>query len=489
MSTTPFTPTPFPYQLHGACRAAWDGHTLIADSPGLGKTIQALLAARLIGAQRILIICPPILVTNWKKETRRTGNAEHIGGEILTITAGTKDPTQLPDTGYVIASDALVSSRRSLDPLLDGWAADLLIVDEAHRFKNPGTRRTKAVLRVAKTTKHQILLTGTPIVSSPLDVLPLLRILGKLETIGYPTGRAFIDEYTTPAPWKGGRLPIKAKLPHLHALLEAHVWTRRNKADVLTDLPAKLRGIQHVTPDGAEIRDAYTDITDKIDAWLERHPTPTQDDISELVGDALPFVSQLRRATGLAKIPAATDWIATHLDGSPDEPLIAWTIHRDVTTALAQQLTAERPDARIRTLDGSTPHEARDEAVTAFQAGDVDVLIAQIVAAGVGLTLTRGSTALFVETDWTPANVVQAEDRQHRIGQTSPVQITTLIAENTLDARIHAVLARTIDVLDDLTPNSDHHVTTGTGTDHTGPRDILTQLINDRLTHTNGAAA
>lgn len=486
MTTTPFQPTPFPYQLHGACRAAWDGHTLIADEPGLGKTIQALLAARIMNAHRILIICPPILITNWEKETRRTGNAEHISGEIITITAGNKNPDTLPDAGYVIVSDAIVSTRRTIDPLLDAWAADLLIVDEAHRFKTPTTRRTKAVTRVAKTTNQQILLTGTPIVSSPLDVLPLLRILGKVETIA-PTGRAFIDEYTTPAPWKGGRLPIKAKLPQLHQLLEDHVWTRRTKTEVLTDLPAKLRTVHHVTPDGTGIRDAYADVTDKIDTWLGKHPAPSEDDISELVGDALPFVSQLRRATGLAKIPAAIDWIGTHLDGAPGDPLIVWTIHRDVTTTLVAQLAAERPETNVRILDGATGHDARAEAVEAFQGGQVDVLVAQIVAAGVGLTLTRGSTALFAETDWTPANVVQAEDRQHRIGQTRPVQVTTLIAEGTLDARIHAVLGRTIDVLDDLTPNSDHRVTAGTGTDTTGPRDILRHLITDRLT--NGAAA
>lgn len=486
-TTPPFTPTPFPYQLHGACRAAWDGQTLIADEPGLGKTIQALLAARMMNARRILIICPPILITNWEKETRRTGNTEFIGGEIVTITAGHKNPQELPDTGYVIASDAIVSSRRTLDPLIDAWAADLLIVDEAHRFKTPSTRRTKAVTRIAKTTRQQILLTGTPIVSSPLDVLPLLRILGKLETIA-PSGRAFIDEYTIPAPWKGGRLPITSKLPQLHQLLEAHVWTRRTKSDVLTDLPAKLRTVHHVTPDPAGIRDAYTDVTDKIDTWLTKHPAPSEDDISELVGDALPFVSQLRKATGLAKIPAAVDWIGTHLDGTPGEPLIVWTIHRDVTTALVAQLAADRPGTAVRVLNGATGHDARSEAVEAFQDGRVDVLVAQIVAAGVGLTLTRGSTALFAETDWTPANVVQAEDRQHRIGQTQPVQVTTLIAEGTLDARIHAVLGRTIGVLDDLTPGSDHTVTTATS-DATGPRDILRHLITDRLTHQQGAAA
>lgn len=488
VTTPPFTPTPFPYQLDGACAAAWNGHTLIADEPGLGKTIQALLAARMMNAHRALIICPPILVTNWEKETRRTRNAECINGEILAITPATKNPgQQLPDAGYVIAADSLISARRQLEQDLAAWAPDLLIVDEAHRMKNSGTRRTKAVVRIAKAARDRICLTGTPIVSTPLDVIPLLAILGKNEAIGL-TGRDIVDQYTTPAPWKGGRLPITSKLPRLHQLLAEHVWTRRTKADVLPQLPAKLRALHHVTPDPAAIRAAHADLDDTIDTWLERHPAPTDEQISELVADALPFISQLRRATGLAKVPAAVDWIGTHLDGAPDDPLIVWTIHRDVTSALADQIATDRPDTRVRTLDGATTHDARAEAVDAYQAGHVDVLIAQIVAAGVGLTLTRGSTALFAETDWTPANVVQAEDRQHRIGQTRPVQITTLIAEHTLDARIHAVLTRTIGVLDDLTPGSDHHVTTGS-TDQTGPRDIIRQLITDHLTTRQETAA
>ncbi|MDK7160711.1 C-terminal helicase domain-containing protein, partial [Pauljensenia sp. UMB3104] len=80
--------------------------------------------------------------------------------------------------------------------------------------------------------------------------------------------------------------------------------------------------------------------------------------------------------------------------------------------------------ATVRTYYGATSKAERDETVRAFQAGKVDVLIAQITAAGVGLTLTRAQDALFVETEWTPALVTQAEDRIHRITQTSPVAIT-----------------------------------------------------------------
>lgn len=481
MTDAAFTPTPFPYQLHGACRAVWDDHRLIADEPGLGKTIQALLAARMWNTNRVTIICPPVLTTNWENETRRTGNLEHQKGELVNIaTDRTTKPPTLPDRGYVIASDMTLAARPALQAALTQWRPDLVIVDEAHRFKNPSARRTRTLARLAKATRSRfLLLTGTPIVSTPIDVLPLLMLLGKLEAIA-PDVHTFIDTYTRPN-YFGDPEPNPATLPQLHALLEQHVWTRRTKTDVLPDLPAKLRTTHHVTLDPVVITAAHADLTDKIDNWLDQHPAPDAEDIATFVGDALPFVAQLRRAAGIAKIPAVTDWATTHLDGAPDSPLIIWTVHRDVTNQIAANLRTERPTARVRIIDGTTSRRDRDDAVTAFQDGHVDVLVAQIIAAGVGLTLTRSDTALFAETDWTPANVVQAEDRIHRIGQHRPVTCTTVIAENTLDARIHATLARTITTLDALTPGSDHHVTT-TPVDDTGPRSIIRDLIHERIT-------
>ena len=116
------------------------------------------------------------------------------------------------------------------------------------------------------------------------------------------------------------------------------------------------------------------------------------------------------------------------------------------------------------------------------------MLVAQIAAAGVGLTLTRASTALFVETDWTPALVVQAEDRIHRISQTASVELVTLVAAGTLDERIHDTLAKTIRVLETLTPGSDVHVATetrGAVSASTILHQLITERINER-TPTNG---
>lgn len=179
----------------------------------------------------------------------------------------------------------------------------------------------------------------------------------------------------------------------------------------------------------------------------------------------------------MTTLPIAHSWddIKPGIESVVGTELTGWR----TGPALTEQLT---PHLRVATIHGGTSHAERDDIVQRFQAG-------QIVAAGVGLTLTRSSDVLFVETDWTPAGVVQAEDRVHRIGQTAHVQITTLIAERTLDAKIHATLATSIQTLNHLTPGSDHAVTE-LG-DSATVRDVLVGLVLDRhITRlTQGAAA
>lgn len=483
-----FEPTPFPYQLTGAIRAAELNHTLIADEPGLGKTLQALATAVMLDAQRVLVIAPPVLLANWGREITRSHHLEHIdGAELLTVTPSTKKVTEgtLPAAGYVIVSDAMLVSRRTMTGLLSDWAPDVLVIDEAHRMKNPGAKRTRAVAQVSAAAGKTIALTGTPIISTPLDVLPLLDMLGHIGWFPGGTRKTFEDRYTVPDRWGNAR-PFKKRLPELHALLEAFVWTRRTKAAVLTDLPAKLRTTHTIIPSHDDYVAAHKDLDAAVDKYLDQNPNIDMEHLRGWAADNRRYVSQLRRATGLAKIEPAVDWIREHHDGAPDRPLIVWGIHRAVLDGLAEQLGAHM---RVTVIHGGTGHAERDDVVQAFQAGEIDVLVAQIVAAGVGLTLTRSSDVLFVETDWTPAGVVQAEDRVHRIGQTASVQITTLIAERTLDAKIHATLATSIQTLDQLTPGSDHAVTDAAGA--ATVRDVLVGLVLDRhITRlTNGAAA
>lgn len=450
-----FTPQPYPYQIQGALKAAYQGHNLIADEPGLGKTIQAILTAGLIKATRILVICPPALITNWATEIKNTNQLDHLHptqpGQLVTITASDKTTPPLPEVGYTVTSDTLITARPKLLEDLSKQRWDLLIVDESHRLKNYQAKRTRKVWHLSKSCKRTIALTGTPIVSNPLDLLPTLGMLGQLHH--FPEN--FIDAYTVENFW-GGRDPKQDSLEDLRRRLDDHVWVRRTKQQVLTELPAKSRRTQFVDVDDKQLRAAFKPVEQKLLAHVHAHGLEAVD---EWAKESRPLVSQLHRGTGLAKIPGALEWITNHVEGTHNRPLIVWAVHTDVILGLEKALRKAHPDLRVRTFYGATPPQQRDQTVSAFQAGEVDVLIAQIIAAGTGLTLTRASDALFVETDWTPANVVQAEDRIHRISQDQPVTITTLLAAGTLDPVIHRVLTDNIETLDKLTPGSDHQVT------------------------------
>lgn len=461
-----FTPQPYTYQTIGAVRAVFQNHTLIADEPGLGKTIQALLIAAIIKPSRILIICPPSLISNWENETRRSRIAEHTpASTITTITSSTRTPASLPASGIVITSDTLATSRTPLARLLAAWQPSLLIYDEAHRAKNMRAKRTRTMLHLARKAQKTVCLTGTPIVSSPLDVLPLLTMLDK--TSYFPAN--FKTYYTRENYW-GTPEPIPERMPDLHRRLNDHVWSRRTKKGVLTDLPPKTRHTQLVDIPDTQRAKAFSAVAAKL-----KRKGYTQ---AELQDHAKEFVSQMRHATGILKIDPAADWITTHITGT-GRPLIAWCIHTEVIHQLADKLTHTLPHATVRTYYGATSKAERDATVTAFQAGKIDVLIAQITAAGVGLTLTRAQDALFVETEWTPALVTQAEDRIHRITQASPVTITTLIAPGTLDPIIHKVLTTKAATLDQLTPGSDHHVEASIHTEGASVTRLLAEIGRD----------
>ncbi|PQQ07564.1 SWI/SNF-related matrix-associated actin-dependent regulator of chromatin subfamily A-like protein 1 homolog isoform X1 [Prunus yedoensis var. nudiflora] len=85
-------------------------------------------------------------------------------------------------------------------------------------------------------------------------------------------------------------------------------------------------------------------------------------------------------------------------------------------------------------IDGSIPTVSRQAYVTEFQEKDsVKAAVLSIKAGGVGLTLTAASTVIFAELSWTPGDLIQAEDRAHRIGQVSSVNVYYLLANDTVD--------------------------------------------------------
>lgn len=466
----------YPFQHVGA-RAAAIGHRLIADPPGMGKTRIALGALAVKGAGRYIIVCPPVALSHWGREASQAGL-----GPVVVIARQTKT-YDLPERGVVVVSDSLVAKRRELSRALKSWKASCVVIDEAHRLKTVTSARSRAIMDVVRTCQYPAYcLSGTPIMANPAELAPILDMCGLLYPVfgGY---HEFLSTYTSATPF-GKRVARKRALKGLKRELDRYCWLRRDKEEVL-DLPAKVRHALTVDVDLTEYRKAHADILETIRTWLDQRKTrPSAAECEAWASGRISMLSSLRRSAGLAKIPAATEWIGNWLAAHPKSngryprPLIVWVHHKDVARALREALTNAK--YACRSIVGDTSHQERDEIIEAFQRGRIPVLIASITAAGVGITLTASVDALFVETDWTPGLIVQAEDRNNRVGSTAPhTFITTLVASGTLDEHIQRVLANKEEVLAPLLGEGQE--VSHRSADAMRPADILIGLINDVL--------
>lgn len=508
----------FGYQAAGSLAVA-SGHNYLVDEPGLGKTIQALAAAAIHHSQRVVVICPPVVNTNWAREAAGSHLVEHMpdaeprpvlalvpelpaateagkrkkkpkppapvvpfvpGGRIVRIVSGRKEP-EFPKTGMLVVSDSLLAARPALLERICAWSPDAVLVDEVHRAKTFDSARATASRTVATVVGAglRVPITGTPVFASPADLAAALAISGHLDTV-FGGLSQFLQTYCVQNFFKAW-VAREEMMPQLLAILEAHVWTRRTKADVLPDLPKKFRSGVFLDVDLAGFRAAHADVELKVDEWLEsfeatmgRLPTGPEasdekpagaggSEVETWARGSVGLISPLRRAAGMAKVDAAVDRIREHVEATTDDsgrapvytrPLIVWVHHREVGDAMAIAVPAAV--ARTEIIRGGTSADNRGRIVDDFQGGKIPVLVASISAAGVGITLTASSDMMFVETDWTVSNVTQSEDRSCRIGQTRPVMINTLIAEGTLDERIQGVLQTKTVLLDQLLPGGDN---------------------------------
>lgn len=427
------TKTLFNFQ-HSGIKALTRGRGLLADEPGLGKTIQAIGAHKTCGTTRLVVVCPAVVLSSWEAELQDSGF------ETMMVRPGRKVP-KLEGPGALVVADSLLASRPQLVETIKEWQPQGLICDEAHRYKNPTSRRSLAVSSLASTIGGpKTILTGTPIISSPADLIGPLDLAGALEPV-FGGASAFVSRYCKWSKTQNKWVENKAASADLKEALNTYCWVRRAKNDVL-DLPAVRRDTAIVDVDLEEFKAAHDLVEEKVAAWANENPDATDEDIENFCAGRFDLISHLRLGAGLSKVEAGADWVEENLTetrpGFYDRPLIVWTHHKEVNARLVAALA--KRGIKPATLVGGMSATAIAKTVADFQAGHIPVLIASITAAGVGITLTASADVLFLETDWTPALIQQAQDRVNRIGQARPVHITTLVAPGTLDARIHGRL-------------------------------------------------
>jgi hypothetical protein len=405
-----------PFQWAGVRYALDARRVFLADEQGLGKTVEALATLEADDAYPAVVVCPASLKLNWQREAARW-----VPHRSVAIIEGR---VAVPPTAEItILNYEIVAAHREALGRLHPRA---LVVDESHLCKNPQAKRTQAVRRLAETVEPdglRLALTGTPVLNHADELISQLRVLGRLEDYG--SGARFKRQFR-------GRLSEE----RLHWHLRRRCFVRRLKTEVLPQLPAKRQVVVPVELDNVrEYRLAEEDVI----AWLREQPLDLRElnarIAATLRAERLAQIGTLQRLAARGKLNAALAWIHDFLQSG--EPLVVFARHVEVQTAVLERF----PDA-LHIMGRDTIAE-RDDAVRAFQDPEGPQLIVAATRVGAqGITLTRASNVAFLELEWTPALHDQAEDRCHRIGQRDAVTAWYLLAADTIDETMAALIQR-----------------------------------------------
>ncbi len=436
------------YQLTGfqwlVRLAEWGAGACLADDMGLGKTVQSLAAILNRASQGpTLVLAPTSVCTNWLEEASRfapTLNPIRFGEGDRKQTLANLEPFDLLICSYgllQVESEALQEIQ---------W--NTIIADEAQAFKNPATKRSRAVMGLQGNFK--MIATGTPIEN---HLGELWNLFGFINPGLLGTRADFNEKFALPIENQNDSHAREG----LKNLISPFIL-RRLKRDVLKELPPRTDITLHVELSKEETALYEALRREAVDQVKESDLNPNQQRIQ-----ALASITRLRRAVCNpnmvikgADMPSAK----LHVLGSVLDELLANNHRALVFSQFVDHLSLIRAylDERgisYQYLDGSTSTKKRSVAVNAFQSGESDLFLISLKAGGIGLNLTAADYVIHMDPWWNPAVEDQASDRAHRIGQQRPVTVYRLVVNNTIEEKIVRLHAQKRDLADSLLEGSE----------------------------------
>ena len=449
---------PYEYQREGICFGLEHKRIIIGDEPGLGKTLQSIGIVDTANAYPCLVICPSSLKINWQREFEKftdksaivlDNNVRTTWGYLLSMGVH-----QVAIVNYESLRKFFVWDIRGgkqfrlkdvvFNPQIQAFKS--IIIDESHRVKDPSAQQTIFTKGLSVGKDWCILLSGTPVVNRPEDLIAQWSIMNRLGEFG---GRAkFIADYCTDPKDKTAKSAVP--LSELSRQLYDTCMIRREKAKVLPQLPDKTRVDLYVDISNDK---EYNLAAEDLAAYLQEYTECTDWEIRRKMRmEALVKFMTLRSLATRGKIAQAVDFIRTFLD-SGKKLIVFCSLHE-----IVDELQKVFP--RAVTVTGRDSAVSKQASVDAFQNNpNVQLIICSIKAAGVGLTLTAASDVAFIELAWTYADCCQCEDRAHRIGQKDNVTCYYLLGRGTIDHTIYRLIHRKKSIANEIM-NADDEIPT-----------------------------
>lgn len=406
---------------------------ILADDMGVGKTTSAVIASIESQAKKVLIICPASLKINWKREI------ENYSDKRIFIIEGRKWGSTFD---YYIINYDIIKNYHTTDKsedsddykLLVNAGFDLAIVDEAHYLSNPQANRTKLLNDVLSKIPKVWLLTGTPMTSRPINYYNLLKIVNSPLAINWQT---YVRRYCKGYQFTVGNRKIwntsgASNLDELRELTQ-NIVLRRLKTDIL-DLPEKI-----INPIYLELKSTFYD--EELEEFMRISEDKKKD---ESITVTLNRLMKIRQLIAMEKIQYTCELIDKILE--QDKKVIVFTNFTNVVDVLHEKY---KKNSVI--LDGRMSKDKRQESVDKFQNNDkIKIFISNIVAGGVGITLTAAEIVIMNDLSFVPAHHSQAEDRAYRYGQKNSVLVYYPLFENTIERIVYNILQKKKNIIDQV---------------------------------------
>tara|TARA_R110002073_G_scaffold64719_17_gene161965 strand:- start:217 stop:1935 length:1719 start_codon:yes stop_codon:yes gene_type:complete len=411
---------PFPYQLDGIAFMFPRFACVLADEMGLGKTMQAISTIRLLlcsgEVRSVLLVCPKPLVSNWLREFRVW--APEIPVVAIEGNAAKREfQWRSPEIPVKVANYELLMRDKGT-VLESGLHFDLVALDEAQRIKNRNSTTSEIVKAIPRTRSWA--LTGTPVENSPDDLVGIFEFLSP------------------------GFLQIGMPMPQMAAASREYIL-RRTKDMVLDDMPPKL------------YRDAELDLTPEQWSTYEQAESEGVIQLEKLdemltIQHVFELVLRLKQicnfdpvsgsSTKLERLVADMEEVAA--SGKKAIVFSQWVNSIDQMKPALERFGPLEYHGRI-------PHKQREGVIDKFKNDpDSHVILMSYGAGSVGLNLQFCEYVFLFDRWWNPAIEDQAINRAHRIGAKGAVTVTRMLAMNTIEQRIAAVLDQKREMFDTL---------------------------------------
>ncbi|WP_231489877.1 DEAD/DEAH box helicase [Pedobacter sp. Leaf170] len=431
-----------PYQKTGVAYSMDRKRLIIADDMGLGKTFQAI--ATIAGLAQTgtvvfpcLIICPSAVKENWLTEIKmatnfkgiilkdsikntfmeffRVGVSQFFVVNYESLKKYFVDRIDVPEKGKQLR----INNIHFKEKYVNFFKA--VIIDESHKVKSLKTKNTKFTKGICTGKETILMLTGTPVVNKPKDLISQLGILDRMSDFG--GWKAFNERYCSG--------PKEASnLKELNYKLNLICFYRRNKTDpdIKKYLPDKMR--QVILCDLNEhSRKEYRHAQADLESYMLNIKKQSQESVDKsMKGEVMVRIGILKNISARGKLKDAFEFIGDIIESG--QKIVVFASLREVISAVQEKFS------RSVRVTGSENDQQKQQAVDRFQNDpNIDVIVLNLKAGGVGINgLQNVATQIcFIEFGWHAAIMDQAEDRLYRMGQHSNVMCTYFLGKDTID--------------------------------------------------------